>query len=134
MSDETIGAFVINGVRYPCPRPDVMKFGEAHFVQQACGIPALKAWHAVAQGDMDAMAAFIVVAMRRSGKKVAGVEDLYDMELGHVDFDPAEDEDEDDTIPPPAGGSSDAGTASSDGSPGTTPGTPGSPVSATSSV
>lgn len=130
--DGTIGSFVIADVRYPCPGPDVLTFGEAHFIKQASGMHALQAMQAMGRGDSDAMAAYIVVSMRRAGRKIGGIEQLFDMQLGGVDFDPAEDE-EDEAVPPPAGAQSADATGSSTGGPATTPEPSGTQSSASSS-
>jgi hypothetical protein len=130
--DGMIGSFVIGGVRYPCPGPDVLTFGEAHQIKSMCGIAALPALRAMSKGDSDAMAAFIVVSMRRAGRKVGGIEELFEMQLGGVDFEPAEDED--DAVPPPGAGSSGNETDSPGGDSETTPGPSGTPTSGPSSA
>lgn len=131
--DGTIGSFVIADVRYPCPGPDVLTFGEAHFIKQASGMHALQAMQAMGRGDSDAMAAYIVVSMRRAGRKIGGIEQLFDMQLGGVDFDPVEDEEEDEAVPPPAGAQSADATGSSTGGSATTPEPSGTQSSASSS-
>lgn len=89
------GSFVVGGREYPFPED--IKLGEARLIKQISGVRTAEIMEAMEAGDPDVLAAMVLIAMRRTGKRVE-LADLDELNFTAIGF--KGDEEEDESLPP----------------------------------
>jgi hypothetical protein len=74
---------VVAGERFPWPSDYTGR--ELQFVQQETGIRAGELEEALSAGDVSALVALVVIALRRSGREDATMDEILDLSIGAED-------------------------------------------------
>ena len=108
----------VKGRRYEAPASLTLR--EAHEVKQISGLDVLELQAALAKGNAAAMVATVFVAMRRSDPTVT-VEQVWELDIGEIEFETGEQDEGADAVPPARGVAAGLALAATDSDSETTP-------------